>query len=563
MNKQTEFVSNNAKIPNCLDLCKKTMPILESITFEIKKNLINLQRRRDEPTNIFIEEEQFLSHGFAWIATYIEGLNQLLSWAENIKRQGKFSSIESLILQIGFGEYLGQIKGGIQMSQSEIIRLDQFNLSQEKLIAFDNDPLHTLITSGNSDTARKEFVELLSYKLDLPAFYETGLDSDYESIRDLFHRFSKEKIRPNAHRWHLKNELIPMKTIRELSELGVFGLTIPESFGGLGMKKTAMCIVSEELSRGYIGVGSLATRSEIAAELIIRAGTEEQKKLWLNKIAKAEILPAAVFTEPNVGSDLGNIQTKAKLEGKHYYISGNKTWITHASRANMMTLLARTDQCKEDHKGLSMFLINKNSGTDNDPFPNIGLEGTEIEVLGYRGMKEYELSFDKYRVEKKSLLGQAEGQGFRQLMETFETARIQTAARAVGVAQNALDLALKYAMERKQFGKNLLEFPRVYGKLAHMAVELVISRQLTYFSSREKDAGRRCDMQAGMAKMLSARVAWSAADSSLQVHGGNGFALDYEVSRVLCDARILSIFEGAAEIQAQIIARRLFDQSKN
>ena len=354
-----------------------------------------------------------------------------------------------------------------------------------------------------------------------------------------------------------------MEIIQELSQLGVFGLTIPESYGGLGMTKTAMCVVSEELSRGYIGVGSLATRSEIAAELILRAGTNEQKQYWLEKIAKAQILPAAVFTEPDVGSDLGNIQTRAELDSENYFISGNKTWITHASRANMMTLLARTNKHIEGYKGLSMFLVRKSTETESSTFPDGGIKGTEIEVLGYRGMKEYELSFDNYKVARSDLLGHKEGQGFGQLMETFETARIQTAARAVGVAQRALDLGLNYATTRKQFGKTLVNFPRVYGKLATMAVEIAISRQLTYFSSAEKDSNRRCDLQAGMAKMLSARVAWSAADCSLQIHGGNGFALEYEISRILCDARILNIFEGAAEIQAQIIARRLLEKSSN
>jgi (2S)-methylsuccinyl-CoA dehydrogenase len=187
------------------------------------------------------------------------------------------------------------------------------------------------------------------------------------------------------------------------------------------------------------------------------------------------------------------------------------------------------------------------------------MTGGEIEVLGYRGMKEYELGFDGFRVPAANLLGGVEGQGFRQLMATFESARIQTAARAIGVAQSALELGLRYARERHQFGKPLIAFPRVSGKLAMMAAEIMVARQLTYFAAREKDAGRRCDLEAGMAKLLAARVAWACADNALQIHGGNGFALEYPISRVLCDARILSIFEGAAEIQAQVIARRLLE----
>ncbi len=250
-------------------------------------------------------------------------------------------------------------------------------------------------------------------------------------------------------------------------------------------------------------------------------------------------------------------RTRAVKDGENYSITGNKTWITHATRTNVMTLLARTDPDTTDYRGLSMFLAEKTPGTDENPFPTEGMTGGEIEVLGYRGMKEYELGFDGFEVKGENLLGGEEGKGFKQLMETFESARIQTAARAVGVAQSALDIAMQYAQDRKQFGKSLIEFPRVSGKLAMMAVEIMIARQLTYFSAFEKDEGRRCDVEAGMAKLLGARVAWAAADNGLQIHGGNGFALEYKISRVLCDARILNIFEGAAEIQAQVIARRI------
>ena len=319
-----------------------------------------------------------------------------------------------------------------------------------------------------------------------------------------------------------------------------------------------MCVVSEELSRGYIGVGSLGTRSEIAAELILGGGTDDQKQKWLPKIASGEVLPTAVFTEPNTGSDLASLRTRGRREGDVYKVNGNKTWITHAARADVMTLLCRTND-EPGYKGLSMLLAEKPRGDDDDPFPAKGMSGGEIEVLGYRGMKEFEIGFDDFEVKAENLLGGEEGQGFKQLMQTFESARIQTAARAVGVAQSALELGLRYAQERIQFSKPLMSFPRVFGKLVMMAVEIMVARQLTYFAAREKDGGRRCDLEAGMAKLLAARVAWAAADNALQIHGGNGFALEYPVSRVLCDARILNIFEGAAEIQAQVIARRLLE----
>ncbi len=319
-----------------------------------------------------------------------------------------------------------------------------------------------------------------------------------------------------------------------------------------------MCVVSEELSRAYIReVGSLGTRSEIAGELIRLGGTAQQQREWLPGIASGKVIPTAVFTEPNTGSDLASLQTRAVRDGDHYRIFGAKTWITHGARSDLMTLLARTGASDSGYRGLSMFLAPKPRGSDADPFPAEGISGTEIPVLGYRGMKEYEIAFDGFAVPAAGLLGGIEGEGFKQLMATFESARVQTASRAVGVAQNALELGLGYALERNQFGRKLISFPRVSHKLAMMATETMVARQLTYFAAREKDGGRRCDIEAGMAKLLAARVAWSNADNALQIHGGNGYALEYPVSRVLCDARILNIFEGAAEIQAQIIARGL------
>jgi (2S)-methylsuccinyl-CoA dehydrogenase len=469
----------------------------------------------------------------------------------------QFSEVEQLIHQIAFGEYLCQLSGGIPMNQGEIIRLQDIGLTQKDLAPLRSPAPNLLAESGNTQVARVRLVVLMQEREADTILGVSGLDEELEMIREQFRRYAVEKIEPVAHEWHLKDELIPLEVIDELAEMGVFGLTIPEEYGGFGLSKASMCVVSEELSRGYIGVGSLATRTEIAAELILAGGTEEQKLKWLPALASAEKLPTAVFTEPNTGSDLGALRTRAVPKGTDWTVTGNKTWITHASRTHVMTLLARTDPNTKDYKGLSMFLAEKTPGTDEIPFPSEGMTGGEIEVLGYRGMKEYEIAFDNFPVKGKNLLGGEPGKGFKQLMETFESARIQTAARAVGVAQSALDLAYRYAMDRKQFGKSLIDFPRVANKLAMMAVELVVARQLTYFSAFEKDQGRRCDIEAGMAKLLGARTAWAAADNALQIHGGNGFALEYKVSRILCDARILNIFEGAGEIQAQVIARRL------
>jgi len=506
-----------------------------------------------------LEQNQTAAHALSWLATYNQALTQMQGWAENLKENNKFDELEQLIHQIAFGEYLNQILGGIPMSQGEIVRLVDIGLADTDFTKLMTPAIETLIQSGNTQSARTRLVELMQDNHGHATFGATGLDDELEMVRDQFRRFADKRVAPNAHDWHLNDDLIPMDIIDELAEMGVFGLTIPEEFGGFGLSKASMVVVSEELSRGYIGVGSLGTRSEIAAELILCGGTETQKQSWLPKLTSAEILPTAVFTEPGTGSDLGSLRTRAVKSGDDYLVTGNKTWITHAARAQMMTLLARTDPDTTDYRGLSMFLAEKTPEDADAPFPTEGMSGSEIEVLGYRGMKEYELAFDGFSVKGENLLGGAEGQGFKQLMQTFESARIQTAARAIGVAQNALELGLEYALDRKQFAKPLIAFPRVSGKLAMMAVEIMVVRQLTYHSARQKDQDKRCDLEAGMAKLLGARVAWAAADNALQIHGGNGFALEYQISRILCDARILNIFEGAAEIQAQVIARRLLE----
>ncbi len=505
-----------------------------------------------------LDRHQVAAHGFAWVATYAEALRQMQGWAERLDRAGRLGELEACMLQAAFGEYLAQLDGGLAMSQGEIVRPADFGLDDAERAAFRTDAVRRLIAAGNASALRLRIAERLADALHGGGFGEAALEDEaLDMVREQFRRFVADVVEPHAHEWHLKDELIPMPVVEQMAEMGVFGLTVPEEDGGLGMGKLAMCVVTEELSRGYIGVGSLGTRAEIAAELIRLGGTAEQRARWLPRLASGEILPTAVFTEPNTGSDLGSLRTRAVLDGDTYRVTGAKTWITHASRSDLMTLLVRTDPDAPGYRGLSMLLAEKPRGTEADPFPAEGMSGGEIPVLGYRGMKEYEIGFDGFAVPRENLLGGVEGQGFKQLMATFESARVQTAARAVGVAQNAMELGLRYAQERVQFGRPLAAFPRVAGKLAWMAVETMIARQLTYFAAREKDSDRRCDIEAGMAKLLAARVAWSNADNAVQIHGGNGYAVEYPISRVLCDARILNIFEGAAEIQAQVVARGL------
>jgi (2S)-methylsuccinyl-CoA dehydrogenase len=503
------------------------------------------------------DQHQRILHGYAWIISTSTALRVLLRWAESLQENGNYRSVEKLSVQIAFGEYLAQIVGGLSMGQNEVVRPADFGLTAQADDLAHHIAIAELLSHGNTAKSRRALAEHCRDGV----FANENLGDDFiDAARDQYHRFTNERIIPHAHKWHLDNALIPDQTVAELAAMGTFGICIPEEFGGLGLGKLAMSVVTEELSRGWIGAGSLGTRSEIAGELILLGGTAKQHAQWLPGIANGDVLPTAVFTEPDVGSDMGSLTTRAVKTETGWEIKGNKTWITHASRSDLMTLMARSNPDIKGYAGLSMFLVPKSRGTEEEAFPSKGLSGTEIEVLGYRGMREYELAFDGFPLEENALLGGAEGNGFKQLMKTFEGARIQTAARAVGVARRALELGLSYALDRKQFKRPLFDFPRVSDKIAMMAVDTLLARELTYFAAREKDKGQRCDIEAGMSKLLAARTAWTCADASLQIHGGNGYSLEYEISRVLCDARILNIFEGAGEIQAQVVARGLLMQ---
>lgn len=502
-------------------------------------------------------ESQFIRHGFSWASAYVETLAAMLEWAELLDSDNRLLRLELLIALALFSEYLAQLQHGIAMSQDEIIR--PVHMGAGKVAKqFAADPAVMAFADYSIANLAGDIVNEC---LERQSYGDSGLDDTQSMIAAQIHDFVQNEVTPHAHGWHLKDCLIPDDVILKLADMGVFGLTISTKYGGTGLGKLAMCIVTEELSRGYIGVGSLGTRSEIAGELIQIAGTQAQKDKYLPAIASGGILPVAVFTEPDTGSDLASLSTRARREGNDYMITGNKTWITHAGRSDLMTLLVRTNPEEKGHRGLTMFLAEKSRGSSENPFPDAAITGGEIGVLGYRGMKEYDMAFDGYRIPETAVLGGVEDQGFRQLMQTFESARIQTAARALGVGVNAMELAFEYAQNRKQFGKPIISFERVYGKLARMVVEIMGVRQLSYMAARKKDQGGRCDVEAGMAKLLAARLSWSAADNAVQIHGGIGYALETPISRILCDARILNIFEGAAEIQAEIIARGLLNRN--
>ena len=539
-------------LPNLLDLLDAAASEAGALAASLQLTVLGRVQRDGRMDRVALDAEQHAAHGLAWAAAYAETLRQTAIWARELGDD--FGEAEALPAQLLAHEYLSQLAGGLPMNQGEMFRPADVFAPADRLG-------HVIgrLRGGASQAVKSRIVELLDAARGRPSLEASGLDETLEAVRDQFHAFTDEKITPHAHGWHLRDELIPLSLLEELGDLGVFGLTAPEAWGGAGMGKVAMCVVSEALSRGWLGTGSLGTRSEIAAELILAHGTEDQKQRLLPGITSGRIIPTAVFTEPEAGSDLGSLRTRAVRDGETWRVNGAKTWITHAARADLMTLLVRTVPDSKDHQGLSMFLAEKPRGTLGDPFPAEGMSGGEIGVIGYRGMKEYEIAFDGFEVAHTNLLGGQEGQGFAQLMATFESARIQTAARAIGVAQNALDLALDYALQRRQFGGPISGFPRVANKLAMMAAEILGSRRLTWFAARARDEGRRCDLEAGMAKLVAARVAWAAADNAVQIHGGTGFAVEQPISRVLADARILNIFEGAGEIQAQVIARRLLE----
>ncbi|THD77542.1 MAG: acyl-CoA dehydrogenase [Phenylobacterium sp.] len=544
----------NLILPDLTERLDRAADAAEALVADLKAAVAALVAPGGRLDRAALDREQHAAHGLAWSAAYAETLRQTAAWARALSVDGAFGEAEALPAQLLAFEYLSQLMGGAPMNQGEVFRPADLGVATGRL-----EPVIAALRPGAGQAVKHRIVALLDQARGRPSLEASGLDETLEAVREQFTGFAAEKITPFAHGWHLANALIPLELIEELGALGVFGLTAPEAWGGSGLGKVAMCVVSEALSRGWIGTGSLGTRSEIAAELILAHGTDDQKARFLPGIASGAIIPTAVFTEPEAGSDLASLRTRAVRDGEVWRVSGAKTWITHAARADLMTLLVRTDPTSKDHRGLSMFLAEKPRGSDAEPFPAPGMSGGEIPVIGYRGMREYELAFDGFEVADANLLGGQPGQGFTQLMATFESARIQTAARAIGVAQNALDLALGYALARRQFGGPIAEFPRVANKLAMMAAEIAGARRLAWFAARAKDEGRRCDLEAGMAKLTAARIAWAAADNAVQIHGGTGFAVEQPVSRLLADARILNIFEGAGEIQAQVIARRLLE----
>jgi (2S)-methylsuccinyl-CoA dehydrogenase len=373
-----------------------------------------------------------------------------------------------------------------------------------------------------------------------------------ESVRD----FVRKEVDPVASRLDNEGAEIPMPLIQRMAELGYFGLITPQDFGGLGLDTLSMALVTEELSRGWLSVGSVMTRMIISATLIQQSGTPQQKQKWLPKIASGEIYTAAAFTEPDAGSDAAGIKTRAVKQGGRYQVTGEKAWCTFANRAHVLTTTVKTDPTAQKHRGISILLVEKEPG---NKFAPPKLSGDPIPTIGYKGMISYNLAFDGYEVPAENLLGGVEGKGFYQLMPTYEYARIQTAARAVGVAQAALDAALQYSKDRIQFDQPISSFQVIRHKLAHAATEIEAARQLTHHACRMKDTGKRCDLEAGMAKAFAADMAERVTSEMLQIFGGYGYSREFPAQRFWRDARVFKIFEGTSEIQYEVIAKRLLE----
>jgi len=381
---------------------------------------------------------------------------------------------------------------------------------------------------------------------------------EHEFIRRSVREFVEAEVKPIANDLDRQNKEIPERILKQMADLGYFGVIFPAEEGGMGLDYISMAIVTEELSRGWLSVGSVMTRNIITGTLISANGTPEQKKKFLPPIARGEILTAAAFTEPDSGSDTASFKTRAVKDGDGYLIKGSKMWCTFANRAHMLTVMTRTDpDMSKKHKGLSLILFEKKPGDDFMP-PQ--LTGSPIPTIGYHGMRSYALQFDDAFAPKANLIGGQEGRGFYQLMASYEAARIQTAARGVGVAQAAFECAVKYAKDRKQFGQPIGDFQVIRHKLAHMAVEIEAARQLCYFAAAEKYTGKRCDYEAGLAKAFAAEMAERVTREAMQVHGGYGYSMEFEAQRFWRDARVLSIFEGTTEIQYEVIGRRIMEQ---
>jgi (2S)-methylsuccinyl-CoA dehydrogenase len=504
-----------------------------------------------------LDEHQLAAYEFAFMVAETQAARESFAFLE---RQNRWGSVDEQVSHLFLAETIQNLRNRVYARPSA------YGLATQQIV----------------DILDVEEVRVYTDKWLRPAEYEAvadalvdgrlpsiGLGEEHEAIREPFRKFAQEKVMPLAEKIHRHDLLVPEDLIQGLAEMGTFGITIPEEYGGFMTDNIGMVIVTEELSRGSLAAaGSLVTRPEILSKALLKGGTEEQKQEWLPKLATGEVMAGVAVTEPDFGSDVAGLKVMATKTEGGWRINGTKTWCTFAGRANVLLVLARTNpDMKSKHKGLSILLAEKPvfEGHDFDyKQPEGGsISGRAIATIGYRGMHSYEVNFDNYFVPDKNLVGGEEGlgKGFYLQMAGFAGGRLQTAARALGVMQASYEAAMTYANERKVFGKPVFSYTLTQYKLARMAMLIHVIRQSTYEAARLVDAGKG-QMESSMVKLFSCKMAEWVAREAMQIHGGMGYAEEFNVSRYFVDARVLSIFEGAEEVLAlRVVARTLIEQT--
>lgn len=495
-----------------------------------------------------LDDHQVLAYDLAHISSAIEAGWAVLEYAEH----GEY---ESMLARLFVADTLADLAARL-VGREALWGVDTADL----------DPALPFLEAHRTPA----FLDEVAAHLDREGSGPPHLGDEFELVRDTFHRFAADRIRPVAESVHRENLDLPESVIAGLAELGGFGLSVPEEYGGFAVggehDYLAMVVATEELSWGSLGVGgSLITRPEILTRAVVRGGTEEQKRRWLPRIASGELLVGVMVTEPDYGSDVANLTVAATPVEGGYRINGVKTWATFAGRADLIMLLARTDPDRSHgHRGLSLFVVDKepapgHSFSFRQPDGGGTLEGRAIDTLGYRGMHSYEVAFSDWFVPAENLVGEAEGlgRGFYLQMEGFENGRLQTAARAVGLMQAAFEAGLAYAQDRRVFGRPVFDYELSRAKLARMAALIQAGRQFSYSVARRMGTGEGT-LEASMVKAYVCRAAEWVTREAMQLHGGMGYAEEFPVSRYFVDARVLSIFEGADEtLCLRVIAPRL------
>jgi (2S)-methylsuccinyl-CoA dehydrogenase len=496
-----------------------------------------------------LDDRQPEAFDLAMALARVESAKAILSYAQRLDRD-----YESALTNVFIAHSLREL------ARTLTFRLDQFGIDPDELCdlhamgPFVEQTLATSALTALGDT-------LLERDTDIGG--SLGREDVHLEMGQIFGRFGEERVAPEAEAIHRHDKLIPEALIQDLAELGVFGISIPEEYGGHMLDHVTMIIATEELSRASLGAGgSVITRPEICAKALLNGGTEEQKQKWLPKIATGERLVSIAVTEPNAGSDVANLRVSAQPTDGGYLLNGEKTWCTFAGRADILAVLARTGSTADGHRGLSLFLAEKPvfGAGEHEHHWNYQqdgggtIEGHAIPTVGYRGMHSYTVTFDDYFVPRENRIGE-EGQGFKLQMQGFTGGRIQTAARAVGLMEAAFRAALQYAKNRQVFGRALSDFALPRTTLVMMAARIQACRQLTYAVGHEMDEGRGA-MEASLVKLMSCKEAEWVTREAMQLHGGMGYSEEYAVSRFWQDARVLSIFEGAEEVLALYVVAR-------